>query len=302
MRTTFRGRTGRVGRRVAAWIVACSLALQAQLAGAADGEFTPSINDFGTTGLMQMPNARFHPEGELNIGVSRITPYTRGYFTLQGLPWLEGTFRYTNIGNRNFSEQPAFSGDQSFKDRSADLKIRLVEESKYLPQVAVQLRDLGGTDLFGSEFLVASRRYYNFDFTFGLAWGNAGSRGHIRNPLSYISKRFKDRGQSQGAGALGFDFFRGERIALFGGVEYVTPIDGLRLKMEYDGNSYQDEPLGNRFDVKLPLNFGIEYDLFPWVRVAASFERGNQLLVRANLRTNLNTEKGLTKNDTSTLR
>ena len=264
---------------------------------AAKGEFTPSVNDFGSTGLLQMPNARFHPDGELNLGVSRVEPYTRGYLTLQGLPWAEGTFRYTDIANRRFSPVESFSGDQSFKDRSADVKILLIEESANFAQVAVQLRDIGGTDLFGSEFIVASKRYYNWDFTVGLAWGNAGSRGHIKNPFVHFSDSFKDRGSSGGAGALGFDFFRGERVAFFGGIEYITPIEGLRLKVEYDGNSYQDEPLGNRLDVDLPWNFGVEYDVFSWLRLAAAFERGNEFMIRGNIRSNLNTDKGITKRD-----
>ena len=258
--------------------------------------FTPSINDFGGTGLLQTPNARFPDDGELNLGVSHIDPYTRGFLTLQGLPWLEGTFRYTNIGNRLFGPE-SFSGTQSFKDRGFDFKLRLIEESAYLPQVAVGLRDVGGTTLFGSEFVVASRRYYSWDFSLGLAWGNAGSRGHFSNPLGLFHDGFKSRGGSEGAGQLGFSFFRGRNVAVFGGIEYLTPVKGLRLKLEYDGNSYQREPLGNRLETALPVNAGAEYDLSSFFRISAAFERGNALMLRGTLHSNLNTDKGVPKID-----
>ncbi len=260
-------------------------------------EYTPSINDFGGTGLMQMPNARFHPEGEMHMGISYVDPYTRGFFTLQLFDWLEGTFRYTDIRNRLYSNSREFSGNQSYKDRSVDLKILMLEETQHFPQIAIGLRDIGGTDLFGSEFLVASRRYYNWDFTLGVAWGNAGSRGHAKNPFSLISDRAKNRGDSGGAGGLGFDFFRGEDIAFFGGVEYLAPIDGLRFKVEYDSNNYQKEPLDNEFDVDFPLNFSMAYDVFPWWHISAGVERGNEFMVRTSLSANFMTDKGFPKTD-----
>lgn len=287
------GRRTRWPTLILAIFIACPTAARGDEWGR---EYTPSINDFGSTGLLQMPNARFQDDGELNLGVSHVEPYTRGFITLQGLPGLEGTFRYTDISNRLFGPK-SFSGDQSFKDRSADIKYLVSEESAFFPQIAVQLRDLGGTDLFGSEFMVASKRYYNWDFTFGLAWGNGGNRGTLANPFCSISNSFCDRGESGGAGGFNVDFFRGERMAVFGGIEYLTPLEGLRLKVEYDGNDYQDEPLGNVFDTDLPVNFGAEYDLLSWLRISAALERGNQFMIRGNLHSNLNTDQGVPKQD-----
>ena len=60
----------------------------------------------------------------------------------------------------------------------------------------------------------------------------------------------------------------------------------MRLKLEYDGNDYNQEPRGNEFETNLPINMGVEYDLFPWLRVAAAFERGRELMVRGNLHSN----------------
>ena len=56
-------------------------------------------NDFGSVGLLQTPTARFGRDGNLVTGASSVYPYNRIYMTLQGLPWLEGTFRYTEVEN-----------------------------------------------------------------------------------------------------------------------------------------------------------------------------------------------------------
>ncbi|MDJ0611029.1 MAG: YjbH domain-containing protein, partial [Kiloniellales bacterium] len=133
-----------------------------------------------------------------------------------------------------------------------------------------------------------------WDFTFGLAWGNAGSRGNLPNPYCELMDRFCDRDEGS-PGALNVDFFRGDRMSAFGGIEYLTPIEGLRLKVEYDGNDYSNEPRGNEFNVSLPLNVGVEYNVFSWMRLSAGLERGNEFMVRGSFRTNLNKDMGVTK-------
>ena len=72
------------------------------------------------------------------------------------------------------------------EDKSIDAKIRLWEESRWLPAVAVGARDIGGTGLFSSEYIVTSKRAGPFDFSLGLAWGYIGNRGDIANPLATI--------------------------------------------------------------------------------------------------------------------
>lgn len=76
---------------------------------------------------------------------------------MQLFPWLETTLRYTDVRTRQYSSVEAFSGDQTYKDKAFDLKLRLWEESYWLPQVAVGARDIGGTGLFDAEYLVASK-------------------------------------------------------------------------------------------------------------------------------------------------
>lgn len=258
-----------------------------------------SPNDFGGIGLLQMPTARFSTDGQLSVGLSSASPYNYLYFTLQLLPWLETTFRYAQVTNREFAIARSSGGNQSLKDRGFDLKLRLLEESRYLPEVAVGLRDFLGTGLFAGEYIVATKNHEDFDFTLGLGWGRLGTQDHFGNPLGQISDRFNTRGDrsDEGGQVEVRSWFRGSDVALFGGVQWQTPIEGLRLKIEYDGNDYQSEPLANNQDVDSPINVGLVYRALNKLDVGLGYERGNT--VTANLTTylNLNQDVGPPKID-----
>ncbi|WP_262224262.1 YjbH domain-containing protein, partial [Escherichia coli] len=125
-------------------------------------------------------------------------------------PWLEGTIRYTDVRTRKYSQWEDFSGDQSYKDKSFDFKLRLWEEGYWLPQVAFGKRDIAGTGLFDGEYLVASKQAGPFDFTIGMAWGYAGNAGNITNPFCRVSDKYCHRAESHDAGDISFsDIFRG---------------------------------------------------------------------------------------------
>ena len=47
--------------------------------------------------------------------------------------WLEASYHYTDINNALYSDSPAFSGNQTYKDKGFDAKFRLLKESHYLP-------------------------------------------------------------------------------------------------------------------------------------------------------------------------
>ena len=124
----------------------------------------PSATDFGGVGLLQTRTARFGPDGQLDTGFSLVPEYRRYWITLQAVPWLEGTFRYTEI-------LQVRAGTTSFKDRGADLKFKLLSEGKYVPALAIGVQDGLGTGEFSGEYLVASKRYYDLDFSLGIGWG-----------------------------------------------------------------------------------------------------------------------------------
>ena len=276
-------------------------AFSATAAQAAEWEPFPvvrQVNDFGGVGLIQTPTARFAPDGQLFVGGSRVYPYERYFVTVQATPWLEGTLRYSSVDNRLFSDVPEFSGDQSYKDRGLDVKLKLLSEGRIRPALAIGARDFLGTGLFSSEYIVLNKEVGPLDASFGIGWGNMGSRGHIKNPLRAVSSSFADRGgNTEFGGTINNSYFKGERVAFFGGLSYEAPLPGLTFKVEYDPNDYQSEALGNRFKVDSPINVGVDYRARRWLTVGASFERGNKLGLKLVLTTNFNSKAKAPKLD-----
>ena len=261
--------------------------------GLANGEPRYTQNDFGGVGLLQTPTARMAPAGELSVNASRTSPYTRYSLSLQPFDWLEGSFRYTAITNRTYGPE-SLSGDQSYKDKAVDAKIRLWQESHWLPQVALGFQDIGGTGLFSSEYFVSNKRVGNFDFSVGVAWGYMGSRGDFDNPLGWADERFDTRPPSEGTGDFNANYFRGSP-SLFGGVAYQTPWAPLSLKLEYEGNDYKNEPKDNNIKQDSPINIGAVYKLTDSIDLSAAWERGNTAMFGITLHTNFASRKTPTK-------
>ena len=136
-------------------------------------------SDFGTLGLIDIPTARMSNDGTLTT-TAAIQSRTNSYaITYQATPWLEGTFRYTGLTDTNYTY-----------DRNYEAKLRLWKEDSYLPQVAVGIRDLVGTGVWSSEYVVASKMIDNFDVTLGMGWGRLAGEGDFRNPLTFVSDVF----------------------------------------------------------------------------------------------------------------
>ncbi|QJD60802.1 YjbH domain-containing protein [Pseudomonas sp. gcc21] len=245
-------------------------------------------HDFGGVGLLQTPTARMAPEGAFSFNANRTSPYSRYSISVQPLPWLETNIRYIAITNRDYS---ASSTGQSLKDKAIDAKFRLWEESYWLPQVALGFRDMGGTGLFSSEFLVANKRFYDLDLSLGVAWGYIGNRGDVSNPLADLGLRDEQRAGSTGEVGGEFNtsaFFSGP-VGVFGGVEYQTPWDRLRLKAEVEGNDYKSEPQRNNQDQDSPLNLAAVFRLSEGIDLTAGWERGNTAMFGISFSTNLKT-------------
>lgn len=248
-----------------------------------------SQSDFGGVGLLQMPSARMHDDGEFSLNGFFNDDYRRYSLSLQLFPWLETTIRYSDIRSQLYSNHPGFSGGQTLKDKGVDAKFRLWQESRWLPQLAFGVRDFAGTGLFDAEYLVASKQAGPLDFTLGLGWGYLGTRDNVPNPFCEAADRFCSRdGGTRGRGGS-FDYqrmFKGPS-ALFGGVEYHTPWQPLRLKLEYDGNDYKNDVAGN-LAPKTPINVGAAYRAFDWLDLHLGFERGDTLSLGVTMRTNFN--------------
>lgn len=259
---------------------------------ASDSEpYRYSAGDYGGVGLLQTPTARMNSQGEFTINYSDTQEYRRLAATMQLFPWLEATARYTDIRYRLYSNDPGFSGDQTLKDKGFDAKLLMWQESQWLPQVALGFRDLAGTGIFAGEYVVANKRFGDFDFSAGIGWGYLGRRDNIKNPFCEIADRMCTRpgGFTGSGGKFEVDqWFRGP-AALFGGVQYDTPIKGLTLKAEYDPNDYQQDNAGRPIIVDSAWNFGAHYNYSDNLSFSAGYQRGNTFSFGFTLRTNFNT-------------
>jgi len=236
-----------------------------------------TASDWGEIGLLQTPTARMERPGDMRLHVSGAWPYTRLNVMLQPVDWLEVGFRYTDIANQLYGT--SIAGSQTYKDKSIDLKLQLLAESARRPQVALGLRDIGGTGLFSGEYLVANKRWGNWDASAGLGWGYLGGRGNVAAPFGFLGDSFKDRPLpevGQGGTVNSGGMFRGN-AALFGGVQWKTPLNNLIVKAELDGNDYRNEPFRLCLPAPSPLNLGVVYRYSPHVDFTASWQRGDRL-------------------------
>ena len=221
-----------------------------------------SANIWGETGLLQTPSARTAPAGTASISMGWFQPYANVNLVISPLDGFEFYMRYTNINDVPYGSQ-ALAGGQSYKDKSTGLKIRMLKEELYIPEFAVGVRDLLGTGLFSGEYFVASKRYSDLDFSVGMGWGQLGTRNNVTNPfVSAFGSSFSTRDAAVvgSGGTPNQQYFHGT-AALFGGVQYHTPWDPLVLKVEVDGNNYQQLPFGNTLPIKSIFNFGATYQM-----------------------------------------
>lgn len=247
----------------------------------------------GGVGLMQTPTARISKEGEIYLNYNDVDQYRFWSASLTLFPWMESTVRYTDVRTKLYSPFPGFSGDQTLKDKGIDAKFRLIQESYYLPDVSLGFMDIGGTGFFRSEYLAMSKALGPFDFHLGMGWGYLGTHDDITNPFCQIKDSFCERpgGFSGRGGKIDYDqFFKGP-VALFGGVEYQTPVEGLRLKLEYEGNNYVNDRAGE-LEQKSRWNVGAVYkwDNFDF---SLSYQRGNTINFGISYHFNMHTVRQL---------
>lgn len=137
-------------------------------------------SSLGLSGLIHMPDARMQPDGTFAVGYTHAKPYSAPYVTVQMLPFLEVSGRYTRIQGYDLSDRPGWEGFGDNKDKAAAIKLRVLPENfqgyQWVPQIAVGVDDFHGTALFKSEFIAASKRV-DFDW------------GYVDSTLGYGRKR-----------------------------------------------------------------------------------------------------------------
>ena len=248
-------------------------------------QVSPNASNYGNTGILEIPNARFMEEASLRFNFSSSYPYEYTAVTATPFSWMEATYRYTELKNKKYGPA-SYSGNQSLKDKGFDLKFRLMRESFFIPSLALGLRDLAGTGLFSSEYLIATKNINNLDFSLGLGWGSLGSEDNFSNPFISLNDAFKTR-EDAGRPEAGLfnpkEWFSG-KTALIGGIEYDLKKYGLRFKIEYDTTN--PDKTNNEINVKSRFNFGASYFFSDSLNISTAFERGDQFRISFNLKGN----------------
>jgi len=197
-------------------------------------------DQLGQTGLINMPDARIDEEGTLRFGVSYMQPYGALWSSVSFFSWLEMSARYTSIDNvEGFPGRPdADYGD--YKDKAFDAKVRLLKESRYLPQITIGVQDFFGTQVFKSQFITLNKQFGEFDLTLG---------------------------------------YGDDRIdGVFGGIRYSpNALKGWSFLAEHDANDYQNDfkselsGANNRGKFSLGVNYR-----WGWLGTQLSYQEGDE--------------------------
>jgi len=201
-----------------------------------------SVTRADPTGLINMPDARFDPDGTLRFGMSSAHPYFALSANATLLPWLE-----TNLGVTRISGVPGFStaregfgqGYGAYKDKTSGLKVRLMAEDSWWPSVAVGAQDPIGTRLFERQYAAATKTFGDAQLTLGYG-----------------------RKQINGA---------------YGGVRYSPSwLGSWSFVTEYDASDYRNFPFAEPTGVAertRGMSYAVEYRL-GWMTAAVSSQRG----------------------------
>jgi len=209
-------------------------------------------NMFGEIGLIDMPSAHMAEDGQITATIGALKDAQRVSFSFQVLPWLSGSFRYSHLSHYDHD---------SYNDRAFGLKLRLLEESANLPDISLGIRDILGSGVYGSEYLVASKHIFrDFDVTAGVGWGRLASSGALPNPIGEIFSGAKTRQPPHKTSQISFSqLFQGPDLGVFGGVSWHTPIPHLDFIVEYSSDRYTQEKRFGMLDERMPINFGFAY-------------------------------------------
>ncbi len=253
----------------------------------------PTGSNFGGIGLVESRNARMRPDGVIEGGVSQRQQRRFTFINWQALPWLEATFRLTDRLNGT-------TGRGSTTDRAFDLRARLWTENDWRPALAIGIQDAIGTGIYAAEYVVGSKRFWDFDLTLGMGWGRLATGSDLPNPLGYGLGALSTRPRNVGQGGVPSlnTLYRGPRVGIFGGVEWNVPeiptpfggLSGLRVKVEYSGDALRDErggypsrTTGLRGQAQSRFNAGLQWSN-DVVDIGASFVHGTDAVVRLSLR------------------
>lgn len=241
-------------------------------ARSAEQNYSPAVS--GTIGLNTVPSARMDESGTISAGISTLDPYAHSFL---GFQIAEPLY----VGIRQTAEISDIFDDANRLYPGLDFKLRLLKESAYAPEIAIGAASAIGHRRSAGEYIALSKRYHDLDFTAGLGWGRFGSAGHFDNPLKALHSHFgKARPLDGEMPNEPADWFTGEKIGLFGGIEYFTPIDSLSFKFDIGADRYIAESKAFGFNAPAPWSLGLNYQPYEWMNAGLALQGGNKLMGR----------------------
>jgi hypothetical protein len=240
------------------------------------------INDYGVGGILDIPSARMPDEGQFTFTHSRKDVQDIYAFTYQLMPRLEVAFRYSLPDFRRNSGRTTVPG--TFADRSFEIRYNLFRESTYIPTVTLGLRDFGGAPRDGgAEYLVASKKWRDFDLSAGIGWGALAQRRIYQNPFTQISERFNRRVREPGGGQFltGY-WFAGADVGLFGGIRYSIPSTNLKALVSYSSDAYDRWVRAGFIEPPSPWGYGLEWSPVKDIQLGLSWQQGQSWAIRVS--------------------
>ena len=242
----------------------------------------PTSNINGELGIINIPSSRILDEGNLKLHLVNSYPINSLLITATPFDWMEVSLRYSDINTELYSPYKSFSGDQTNKDKSFNLKLKLIEESQSFPELSIGMRDFIGTGRFSGEYIVTSKKIGDFDLSLGLGWGSLAHPDGITNPMIDLDDAFSNREAYFGKGG-NFDFaswFSGKKVSPFYGFEYVNKYSGLRFKFDFD----KSDPFG--LNKRSNYSYGISIPASKYVDVNIFRHRGKDLGISLSYKAN----------------
>jgi membrane-associated phospholipid phosphatase len=187
----------------------------------------------GNSEIVSMPTGRLEADGVWHSDFTYGKPYATLRTEATVLPWLQGGFGFVRyVGLKAFVNSSNASFTQNYgdnKDKTVFGRIKLSDESAWMPATALILRDPIGTSLFKANAIAASKR---FDV--------AGAAVDVT--VGYGTGRIQ---------------------GVFGGVSSTVPgVTGLKVLVEKDAIDYRKDAYASQIglsNVRQPIAYGLEY-------------------------------------------
>lgn len=228
---------------------------------------------YGLPGLIEMPIAQSPEDGEIAASMVATEGMFRLSFGAQLTDRLSGSVSYSFADLYN---ETATGIDTGNIERGFSLQYRLVDESEYVPAIAIGLRDFLTPGRYQSEYVVATKSIGDsLNVTAGLGWGAMGTRDGFDNPISSRADR-PVFDESAPEGQLATDQWFAGDAALFGGAAYQIN-DKWGVVAEYSSIAYPQQPFGPVVDAESPYSFGVTYRPFDGAQVSLSSLYGSEI-------------------------